>query len=443
MKKITLLKDTLLNVEYSLNSVNSKDLIKTLKNNLKLKSINYNDFNDDYLDGYDKKPTKISLPIDVYEYQNFFLLEKENGELILLDGFRRLLWNNPVDHEILVRVYKEKDIDEHSILKLLVSLNHTKFFGGIGNFYDRGFALGMYSIFGVNITKIYDSFNGYLTSKEFKYEYYNSKFDSEEKHVAVVDKVRDKSFISDMRFLETLANSDLLKMDTMFGAFVYSIRKRNPNIVLDANDFISKVKANSTLIKQIESFKKAKDARGYDIGNKMFEMFSNILLNKVGEKSFVERTEEIDNVIKELKKDKSWFNYTGNKKYFFSMTSNLRDKDDKFYQTKGVEGAIKSYYRKHKKYPEVKVFVYPSENSLLKEGIYDNFKIKGFESSSHLMSTWNIIKVVNDNGIELKRKWMKDNRYDLSRIDGTDFNDRKNNDIVLFIKDLDFNLENK
>ena len=87
------------------------------------------------------------------------------------------------------------------ILKLLVSLNHTKFFGGIGNFYDRGFALAFYSIFNVDITKIYDSFNGYLTVKEAKYYYSVSRLKKEEASVTTMDKVLNEKFIDDMKFL--------------------------------------------------------------------------------------------------------------------------------------------------------------------------------------------------------------------------------------------------
>jgi hypothetical protein len=439
MEKIAIIKDTLLNVDYSLNSVNSKELATNLKDTLKKKGVDYNYFNKDFIGGYDKRPIVINLPADVYEYQNFFLLEKENGEYILLDGFRRLLWNETVNHDILVRIYKEKDMTEHSILKLLVSLNHTKFFGGIGNFYDRGFALAMHSVFGVDITKFYDSFNGYLTVRDHKYSYSISRLSRQSAHVSTLDKVTNHSFISDMRFLQSLSQENLIEMDEIFGAFISNIRQSNPEIVFDSLDFINKIKANNVLMKQIESFKKSKDSRGNDIGNKMFEMFVNILLNKVGEKSFAERNAEIKDFVAAMKKENTWFNYTGNKKYFFSMISNLHDKDNKLYVTKGVEGAIKAYFEKNGEYPKVKVVVYPSENPVLKEGIYDDFEIIGFKTESHLMSRWNIIQVKRGDVI-LKKNWRNDNRHDLSRIEAEKSEFGKYNHAVLYIKDLDFNL---
>lgn len=440
MKQITILKDTLINVNYSLMSVNSKELSKTLKDNLSSKSINYNDFNNDYINKFRDTPNIIDLPIEVYEYQNFFLLEKENGELILLDGFRRLLWNETVDHEILVRVYKESDMDTESILKLLVSLNHTKFFGGIGNFYDRGFALALFVIFNVNITNIYKSFNGYLTVEKPIYEYSISYLKNENKHLSTLDKVTNISFIEDMKFLEDIQKSNVIEMDEIFGSFISSIRKNNPDIKMDSKDFITKVKNNTVLLKQIESFKKSKDSRGNDIGNKMFEMFSNILLNKTGEKSFAERTAEIKEALNLIKKDKSWFNYTGNKKIGFEDSYWTHDKNGKGYNAKGIKILINEYKEKHGVYPKVKVFVYPSEKELLKEGIYDDFEIIGFKPKTHLIYTWNILQVKRGD-IILSGNFHVDNTYNLSRIEGGSMGNKKYNDIVLFIKDLKFDNE--
>lgn len=421
-------------------SVNSKELASTLKANLSSKSIDYNEFNDDYLEGYsEKKPKVINLPAEVYEYQNFFLLEKENGELILLDGFRRLLWNETVDHDILVRVYKESDMTEHSILKLLVALNHTKFFGGIGSFYDRGFALGMYVIFNVDITKIYNSFNGYLTVSEPKYSYSISRLHNEKAHASTLDKVTNAAFIEDMKFLESLQKTELLEMDDVFGAFISHIRQASPEIKLDAEDFITKVKANPVLMKQIESFKKARDSRGNDIGNKMFEMFTNILLNKVGEKSFAERNAEIKDAVAAMKKEKTWFNYTGNKKIGYEATYWARDKNDKGYDAVGVKGAIDAYKAKHGVYPKVKVFVYPSERAALKEGIYEDFEIVGYKVDSHLMSRWSVLQVKRGD-LVISGDSYKD-RYELSSVqNGKWGSDRRDNDVVLFIEGLDFEL---
>lgn len=434
MKKIAIIQDSLINTEYTLMSVNSQELAKSLKDNLSSKFIDYNKFNNDLLD-YNKKPKAINLPVEVYEYQNFFLLEKENSELILLDGFRRLLWNETVSHQILVRVYKEKDMTTETILKLLVSLNHTKFFGGIGNFYDRGFALSMYTIFNIDITKIYNSFNGYLTVDEPKYSYSTSRLKQNEAAVSTLDKVTNINFISDMKFLETISDSNTVEMDDVFGSFISNLRTSHPDIIFNSTDFISKVKQNQVLLKQIEAFKKSKNSSGNDIGNKMFEMFSNILLNKT-DKSFAEREAEIKDAILAMKKEKTWFNYTANKKIGYEQTYWARDKQDKGYDAIGVLGAIMNYKEKHNKFPKVKVFVYPSENPLLKEGIYDDFEITGFSKETHLMSTTNILTIKRGN-ITLKRKMMSDNKYDLSYIQNDEFGyNRKSNDVVLFIENI-------
>jgi hypothetical protein len=106
----------------------------------------------------------------------------------------------------------------------------------------------------------------------------------------------------------------------------------------------------------------------------------------------------------------------------------------------GVENAIKSYFEKNGYYPKVKVVVYPSENPLLKEGVYDDFEIVEFKTTKHLMSSWNIIQVKRGD-IVIKKSWNKDNRYDLSRIEKRDmYNNMLYNDVVLYIKDLDFDL---
>ncbi len=229
-------------------------------------------------------------------------------------------------------------------------------------------------------------------------------------------------------------------MDDIFGSFISHIRQENPEIKMDADDFITKVKANPVLMKQIESFKKSQDSRGFDIGNKMFEMFHNILLNKVGEKSFAERNAEIKDLVAAMKKEKTWFNYTGNKKYYFGMQSNLRDKEEKLYYARGVEGAIKFYHETNGIYPKVKVIVYPSETPLLKEGVYEDFEIVGFKNKSHLTNTWNILQVKRGD-IVLTRTFGKDNQHDLSRIENNGlYHERKNNDVILYIKDLDFEL---
>ena len=140
-------KDTIIDVDYQLMTINSaKELANELKATLKKNKIKYSEFNSEFDDDSAENP-----PVEIYEYQNFFILEKENGDEVVLDGFRRLLWYNAPSIPILIRVYKEKDLSSTQILSLLVNLNHFKFFGG-GTYHERGFSLLLKTVFDVDIT---------------------------------------------------------------------------------------------------------------------------------------------------------------------------------------------------------------------------------------------------------------------------------------------------
>ena len=127
--KIGSFKDELINCDYDLHLIDAKDLSDNLKAYYKSKDIDYNAFNSDLKEAYShdlkemeefsKNPHK-----EIYEYQNFFLMENDNHDYILLDGFRRLLWYDAPSTPVFVRIYKQKDLSNQSILTLLVYLNH-------------------------------------------------------------------------------------------------------------------------------------------------------------------------------------------------------------------------------------------------------------------------------------------------------------------------------
>lgn len=414
--------DSIVGVDYSIIKVNSAELSQYLKDDLNSRSIDYNKFNADHLN-YHKEPVEINLPLETFEYQNFFLLETESGEFILLDGFRRLLWNSPIDHNILVRVYRQRDLDTQKLLHLLVSLNHTKFFGGIGSFYDRGFALGMFLLFNIDITKIYDSFNGYLVVSKAKYNYSVSRYQRDEAATTTLEKVNNVNFIHDMKFLQELSDFDVIKMDAVFGGFIFDIRRSNPDITFNAQDFVDKIQKNNVLMKQIESFKKAQDARGNDIGNKMFEILSNILLGKENEKSFIERKDDVKKVVAKLKKDKDWFCYTSNRRV-----------DDRL-----IASAIESYKNKEGKYPKVKVVVFPSDGKgeLFADGVHDDFEMVDIKRGSHLMSVW-YVPIIKKGELRIEAGSGKNFKTDLSKIDnGYSYGkDRIMHEVVVFIENI-------
>jgi hypothetical protein len=422
------MKDTLLNVEFSLERINSRELAEDLISFYNKQKIDFKSFNAN-LYGYREEEKEMDIPVDAYEYQNFVVLE-DNGNYILLDGFRRLLWNKTVDHDILVRVYKREDLTDTKILQLLVSLNHTKFFAGLGNYYDRGFALALKTVFNIDLRKFYKSFDGYLRGADFKYSYRDNVLYEDKAHKAVSEKIVSENFLEDVSFLEAVSESDMTKSDLVFGAFIYNLRHTNPELKLDAANFLLKIKQNPVLVKQIGFFLKAKDSRGKDIGNKMFEMFANILLNKEGEKSFIERQEEMKEAIAKLKKDKNWYCYTNSKKIMpYDFWQNPTT------DNKGVNTFVKEYKEKHEVYPKVKVVVLPSERGYLKEGVYDDFEIVGFTYGSHLMASWEVLDVKRGDK-RIRNKFMKDNRYDLSIIEESGFSYKSQNDVYLFIENI-------
>jgi len=424
------MKDVLINAEYSIKQINSLELSNKLKSYLSFKNIDFKLFNRN-LYGYRNEEKEMNIPVEAYEYQNFVVLETENGDYILLDGFRRLLWNTTVAYNINVRVYKRKDLSSTQILRLLVSLNHTKFFAGLGEFYDRGFALALKTIFNIDISKFYKSFDGYLTGDKAKYDYSNSKSTGDEAHNKVINKIISDNFLADMEFLEKCSSSEMIKSDLVFGTFIYKLREENPNLSFNFDDFISKIQVTPILIKQITSFLKSVDARGHDVGNKMFEMFTNILLNKEGEKSFIEKESEAKDLITKLKKDKKWYCYTKSKKIASYDFWQNPTKDNK-----GINTLVSEYKEQHGFFPKVKVVVLPSERPLLEYGEYDDFEIIGFKNGSHLMSTWSILQVKRGD-VMVGKNYGNSNRTDLSYIEDGSFGyTRLSNNVYLFIENI-------
>lgn len=434
MEKILIkenIKDFTLNINYDLLMFNSLELSDYLIKNLDDKGLDYKKFNSQLLD-YANREVEIVLTDDIYEYQNFFLLEKENGVYILLDGFRRLLWNKKHNNNIYVRVYKEKDLDTDKIIKILISLNHSKFFGGIGSFYDRGFALAIYMLFNIDITKFKKSFNGYLLCKDGKYDYSISKFERADAIKEALNRMLKPSFISDLKFLEKF--SEYMNIDEVFGGFIYKIGSEN-DIVFDSASLIEKIENNELLKKQIVSFEKQKDSRKNDIGNKMFEMFSNILLES-GDKSYIEKEAETKAIVEALKKDKKWHCYSSKK---------LRNYD--FWQNKtennyGLDTIIKNFKTKEGVYPKVKVVVYPNKNGkdLLPYGDNDFFEIVGYRKQSfNTFTSVNVLLIKNGDIVIKNDKY--DNHYDLSHIsreEGEEYSNRiyKSNKVLIFIENI-------
>ncbi len=292
---------------------NAKKLKEYLTNNLKKAGINLEDFNRNKSDELVGNP-----PTEIYEYQPFFLLRRKDGELVLLDGFRRLLWYNSPDHQIHVRIYNEIDLTNHDIMKLLIYLNHFKFYAGGGRYYDRGFALGMKTIFGLNIPKYYTTFDAYLTKSDVEKKYWGESTDDTSDNLNVKERMLNPMFISDMKFIEGLVDTGVMVTPIM-GALVYKMRIEHPDTEFSSEFFLNKVKENTILLNLQEKFNKVGDGYGAEaqkIVNQIVPLYKNIFNEMLGGEiivTYAEKKDEVKKLIEQHKKDKTYTKLTGSK----------------------------------------------------------------------------------------------------------------------------------
>lgn len=314
-KSLGIFKDNIINVDYNLSIVESaKSLANTLKTTLKKLKVDFAKYNSD--NESDGEPID-NTPIEIYEYQNFFILEKSNGDIVLLDGFRRLLWYNAPETPILVRTYKESDLKPQEILTLLVNLNHFKFFGG-SDYHDRGFALLLKTVFDVDITTFRRTFDAYLSSDKIKNDYGSSygNPDGEEKIDEIKKRITNEFFLSDIKFLETLSKTDYL-CDQYMGALIYQNRLKSKT-EFDVKKFLESANAHKVLQELTVKYKKIgtnNSAKSHEIVNKILEIYQNIFKIMDGgevEVSFAEKQKEAKDMVAILKKDKSLIKLTGN-----------------------------------------------------------------------------------------------------------------------------------
>jgi len=311
-------KDELLGCNYELQYFQSA---KELSNKLKLtyvdRGIEIQEHNPDLNSRWDRDDmvhTVTTPPVEIYEYQNFFLLEDDNGEYTLLDGFRRLLWYNAPDTKILVRIYKKSDVTDKQILTLLVNLNHFKFFGG-SNYQDRGFSLLLETVFGVNITPIREAFDFYLSSDVEKNSYSTNHKSGTSKNVTIKDRILTDNFVSDMRFLQDLSKTDHM-VNKFLGTKLFLKRKEYTSI-FDSKQFIDLANKNSVLSDLLVKYNNIgtnNSAKSQEIVNKILEMYDNIFIVMMGgevEDSFAEQQQKAKDMVKQLKKDKNLTKLTG------------------------------------------------------------------------------------------------------------------------------------
>ena len=383
MKKLSSFKDNVIGVEYHLYSANAKDTSSMLKENLASIGIDYKQFNSDYKEGGDyyyswNKPKTDSIntpPSEIYEYQNFFLLKRDDGKLILLDGFRRLLWYNTPDQDILIRVYDKKTMSDKDILQILIHLNHTKFFGGIGNYFDRGFSLALKSIFDLDILKYSKVFDAYISKNKLIKEYSSSgEVSGEDKNQKILNRILSQKFIEDMKFVQGLVGKNIM-LNSNFGVLLWNLRQENPGFNFSSEEFFKKCNDNKYIQDNYEKYRKVGDsgsAESQKAINRMVELYTSVfneMLGKEVEKSYLELKEEAKSFISKLKKNKKLLKITDTK------------------SSHKVEQDILDFLKKNKDFsPKMSVVVHPYDDSkafanrklpdTLPTGLYEDFYLK-------------------------------------------------------------------
>ena len=325
--------DDYLKSSYVLGYANAKQLTKYLLAGLKKQKIKSEDFNrTPGGDDLEKNP-----PVEIYEYQSFFMLERADGELTLLDGFRRLLWYNSPDHQVQVRVYKEEDLTDQQIMRLLIYLNHFKFYAGSGEYYDRGFSLALKVIFGLNIPKYYQIFNAYLTKKDTERKYWKEGTVDTQDNLNVKDRMLNPMFVTDMKFIESLLGTGILLTDEM-GAMIYQYRTQYPDAAFDSKLLITRCAENKIITdlhnKYNNKIGQAHGAEGQKLVNQLIPLYKNIFNEMFGVEAvltYAEKKDEVKKIIDKLKKDKSMIKLTGNSKDFVAemiFRKRLKNKED-------------------------------------------------------------------------------------------------------------------
>ena len=305
---MTIQKDNIIGCDYRTERMNASELAGILLSTLKRDGIDPAQFNSDKRERVEKPP------VEIYEYQNFFLLERKDGELVLLDGFRRLLWYNAPSVPITVRIYKQEDLTDQDILTLLVHLNHFKFYGG-GAYHDRGFSLLLRTVFGLDVTLYKPAMDAYLRSDKTKSDYSGLYGDGDD-NTTVKNRILNPHFVSDMRFLARLVSEDCM-VNGFMGAVLHSERKKT-DVPFDVDRFIELHKANDVLNGLLVKFGKTGTTNhqfSQEVVNQIIEMYRNIFTIMRGgtaKKSFAEITQDCKDLRDMLNKDKGYVKLTGN-----------------------------------------------------------------------------------------------------------------------------------
>ena len=343
--------DTFLNVNYELVSTNAKELSDYLKENIKNRNLDIDYFNSDKSkESWQINKSDLDLeknpPNEIYEYQPFFLMKKENGEYLLLDGFRRLLYyNTPEKQPIMVRIYDEKNLNNQTILKLLIYLNHFKFYGGSGEYFDRGFSLAFKILFDLDVPKIKNIMDGYLNYEKEEKGFSSDRPEKTTRNNNVKERILNPMFIDDMIFIQGLIENNVL-LNANLGCLIYKKRVENQNIKFISSDFVKIYNENKNIEKIIKKYKRG-GTYEREASNELVEEYNNIFGQILGgdvKVSYQDLLDKAKNLSTNLKKDSNWIKITGNR------------------EIHKIEKQMEDFVDSTKTSPKFKVVVYPNKN---------------------------------------------------------------------------------
>jgi hypothetical protein len=260
----------------------------------------------------------------------------------------------------------------------LVHLNHTKFFGGIGNYFDRGFALGLKIIFDLDILKYKSVFDAYLHKDKVEKSWSKNEKQYQDKNEEVLNRIVSDNFIDDMFFVQNIMDKNIM-LNQNFGALLWKFRNENPEAVFDSKKFIEICENNKFVQQNYESLKKIGDNNSMNsekVVNKMLELYTGVFNEMIGkkvEKSYLEIKEEVKNILSKVKKNKKLFKITNSKSYK--------------YEDELIDLVRKNGFKS----PKFSVVVHPYDDSssysnkdkkdTLEPGYYEDFFIKSITFS--------------------------------------------------------------
>lgn len=365
--------DNLIGVPYTLKTLPANELSSTLKATLKDKYgvDNFSDFSKERTESN----VKDRFP-EIYEYQNFFIMERLDGTYLLLDGFRRLLlYEDLPTFDISVRVYKESDLPQAKLLKLMLMLNHTKFVGGNGLYYDKGFNLLLHTLYGFQPNKMEKLFEGYITFEQENVNgsYYYKSSDNSNKLVNSHERLIQPKTIEDLQFLFELSKKKPVTGNLKFlGTVIYNARLRHPDIKFNVDEFI-KLTSNDMVRKLEGSNPSTNGAREVAALKKLMEMYINAIKTMCGEgieETYAEANERVKAIKAKLKKENKNLITLGNR-----ISWENKDKLAKF-------------LFKNKKSPKLYCIALPKIDggNLLRPDLYENITFESLTLSTHLMA---------------------------------------------------------